>query len=378
VRHLLLREYGSLAIPPVGPVQPIFIAGECPPARHAGGSHYGPGGNSSVHNANAEPETEVGGDSESGGYSSASSMRYEMQFTQESASLLQQQHQQKQHAQQQQGGHYGPASAHGSANNARTGRGAGRGGRGGRFGNNNAGRSRQQSQQQAQFFNPTSHVTPLGNAQTDRLLRALGLPHIWTVPYEGFPEPTGSARTNRPHRVNAEDKVNEAESGDMWASFGADLFEARAKLAQGSAESSTDPCTALSGQVQSNLKVGGAQHANTSGNGDHSTPAVSITSGGAVAHGISGYGGLGGDYGFGAYYGATAAVAEGATNSLANNSAHYTRAGPESGAGGGADPSELDIDAGSEPEQDAAGARSGADAGCAGGAEDPNAIDLDL
>jgi hypothetical protein len=375
VRDLLLREYGSLAIPPVGPVQPIFIAGECQPARHTGGSHYGPGGNSAVHNANAELETEVGGDSESGGYSSASSMRYDMQLTQESASLLQQQHQQRQHAQQLQGGHYGPASTHGSANNARAGRGAGRGGRGGRFGSNNAGRSRQQSQQQAQFFNPTSRVTPLGNAQTDRLLRGLGLPHIWTVPYEGVPEPTGSARTNRPHKVNAEVKVTKAESGDMWASFGADLFEARAKLAQGPAESSTDPCTALSGQVQSNLKVGGAQSGNTSSNGDHSTPAVSITGGGAVAHGISGYGGLGGDYGFGAYYGTTAAVAEGATNSLV--SAYNTRVAPESGAGGGADPSELDIDAGSEPEQDAAGARSGADAGSAGGAEDPNAIDLD-
>jgi hypothetical protein len=376
MRGLLLREYGTLAIPPVGPVQPIFISGECQPARHAGGGHYGPGGNSTANRVDAEPETEVGGDSESGGYSSASSMRYDMRFTQESASLLQQQHQQRQHAQQQQSGYYGPASADGSGNNARTGRGGGRGGRGGRFGNSNAGRSRQQSQQQAQFFNPTSHVTPLGNAQTDRLLRALGLPHIWTVPYEGVPEPTGSARTNRPHRVNAEVKVNEAESGDMWASFGADLFEARAKLAQGSAEPSTDPCTALSGQVQSNLKVGGAQHANTSGNGVHSTPAVSITGGGAVAHGISGYGGLGGDYGFGAYYGTTAAVAEGATNSLIV--AHNTRVVPESGAGGGADPSELDIDAGSEPEQDAAGARSGADAGCAGGAEDPNAIDLEL
>ena len=72
---------------------------------------------------------------------------------------------------QQQHSYYGPGGAQLSRqSNQGQGRGGGRGGRGGSHKNHNM------------LFNPTSRVTALGNAQTDALLQALGLKHIWTRP----------------------------------------------------------------------------------------------------------------------------------------------------------------------------------------------------
>eukprot|EP01032_Pedospumella_encystans_P011405 gene11405-13258_t len=73
----------------------------------------------------------------------------------------------------QQHSYYGPGGAQQSRQNNQgqvQGRGGGRGGRGGSHKSHNM------------LFNPTSRVTALGNAQTDALLQALGLKHIWTRP----------------------------------------------------------------------------------------------------------------------------------------------------------------------------------------------------
>jgi hypothetical protein len=202
------------------------------------------------------------------------------------------------------------------------------------------------------LFNPTSRVTPLGNEQTDRLLQALGVQHIWTVPGEDRVEtPTSSS----------------SDAGSLLASLQADLSAARARLAN--KDTQIESAGEKSG-TEENLNLHGKpqqQWCDVYGEPfpvsmpPHSAPFPYATAGSM--------GGESDAYGLRAYYGATAVVAGGSMNSFSAAAATAMEADTHElvRSGGAVDPSELDIDGDSSEAAHKEGA-----------VEDPNAIDLDF
>jgi len=189
---------------------------------------------------------------------------------------------------------------------------------------------------QVTLFNPTSRVTPLGNAQTDHLLTALGLPHIWTVHCE---EEDQVQRIVLPISGTADTTAGSGASGghssedNFMASFQSDLSAARAKFAP--------------------------------------TPAVPS----AIApRSASMYG----DYGFHSYYGNVAIPVPGAHNSYSNllpsTTAASSAATPATAGLGEGDPDELDIDT---EETTATAAAAVAAAGSGAKSSDPDELDID-
>jgi hypothetical protein len=207
------------------------------------------------------------------------------------------------------------------------------------------------------LFNPTSRVTPLGNAQTDRLLQALGVQHIWTVPCQDSGDtPTSSG----------------SDAGSLLASLQADLSAARARVAHSenpndSAGEKSGGEENLSAHVADKLALHGQQHQQQqqqrSAYGEP-FPAVPPYSAPFPYAPAGGLGGMQDAYGLRAYYGTTAVVAGGVNSFSAAAVASTVITNSHSVA---ADPSELDIDG---DEGEAVQKESTV--------EDPNAIDLDF
>lgn len=199
---MVLNDFHSLQIPAIGPCTPTLIAGQCTPFPQSvpgrsvssgydtsGSTEYLSASGASTDQghimyATTEHSSSYGsGEGSTGEQSDSRSSLSQLQYTQESYAH----HQQQQHMQQRD--HYGGGRGRGRGrgrnqsqqgnsgfNSSIYGPGGGRGGGRGGASNHSSGSS--------MLFNPTSRVTPLGNAQTDQLLQALGLLHIWTRPCE--------------------------------------------------------------------------------------------------------------------------------------------------------------------------------------------------